>query len=206
MTEVRGVLLLRNWFNRLTHELILIRATTSLWPLPLQNTWRLHTWCETLLFSTKDQSKQLWQCTYHKACRPIPAKIGYPTAFLTASLSWRCHAPFMKCFRDCICDVLCNLPYDKYTLCVKVEMNLPFQSLTDGFTATADLILFLSSLTDFEIPEIPVIIECAFFQDCTNLWNKIKKEIDVHPKVTLLVAILVMESPSYHRPEEDSDA
>ncbi|KAF8430928.1 hypothetical protein L210DRAFT_863681, partial [Boletus edulis BED1] len=109
-------------------------------------------------------------------------------------------------FRDCVCDALYSLPYNKYMLCVKIEMNLPFQSPTDGFIVTADLIVFLSSLASLETPEIPILIECSFSQDCTNLWNKMKKEINAHLEVVLLVAIVITELPGYCSPEEDSEA
>lgn len=109
-------------------------------------------------------------------------------------------------FRDCVCNTLDSLPYDKRTLRAKVEMNLLFHSPTDGFTATADLIVFLSSMACLEVPEIPVIVECAFSQDRAKLWMKMKKEIDTHPEVALLVAIVITESPGYRSPEEDSEA
>ncbi|KAG6379802.1 hypothetical protein JVT61DRAFT_10347 [Boletus reticuloceps] len=68
-------------------------------------------------------------------------------------------------FRDSVSSVLRNLPYDRYTLHAGVKMNLPFQSPQDGYTATPDLRLYLTSLLAPEVPEIPVLVECGFSQD-----------------------------------------
>lgn len=90
-------------------------------------------------------------------------------------------------------------------LSTKVEMNLPFQSLEDGFTANPDLTLFLASPMDPQTPEIPIIIKCTFSQDCASLWKTMKKEIDAHPEVVLLIVIIITEMPDYHSPGKDSD-
>lgn len=125
---------------------------------------------------------------------------------LIVEIPWSIHEMLLTDFRDCICKAINSLPYDRYTLRAKVEMNLPFQSSKDGFTATPDLSLLLASLMDPPSPEIPLLVECAFSQDRDGLWTKLRGEIDVHPEVVLVVVIIITETPDYHSPEGDSDA
>ena len=68
-------------------------------------------------------------------------------------------------FRESISSTVRNLPYDRYMIWASIEMNLPFQSPKDGYTATSNLSLLLASLSDPEIPEIPMLVECTFSQD-----------------------------------------
>ena len=67
--------------------------------------------------------------------------------------------------RDHLCSTVYNLPYNKYTLHAKVKMNLPFQSLKDGYMVTSNLSLFLASLADPKTPKISILVECIFSQD-----------------------------------------
>lgn len=103
--------------------------------------------------------------------------------------------------RDYISSTIQNLPYDRLTVRAKVEMNLAFKSPKDGFTATPDLSLFLTSNKGLGNTQIPILVECAFTQDR----SKLKKEIDAHLEVVLVIVIIITEEPDYHGPLEESD-
>lgn len=58
------------------------------------------------------------------------------------------HEMLLTDFRESISSTVCNLPYDRYMIWASIEMNLPFQSPKDGYTATPNLSLLLASLSD----------------------------------------------------------
>lgn len=117
------------------------------------------------------------------------------------------HEMALTDLRDDLNGTVQSLNYDKYKVRAKVEMNLPFRSGQDGFTATPDLSLFLVSLTPLRVPpQIPILVECAFSQDRAALWKKLMREVHARPEVALVMAVIMTEKRHYHSPKEGSTA
>lgn len=96
------------------------------------------------------------------------------------------------------------IPFDKCLVRAAVEMNTSFKSSSNGFTATPDLSLVLAPMTGAaENYELPVIGECTFSQDRSNLEYKLQHEIEAHPEVVMVIMIVISETTEYRSRQSD---
>lgn len=78
--------------------------------------------------------------------------------------------------------------------------------MKSGFAATPDAVISVTSMKGPRQLRLPFILECAFSQPITDVFNKVKDEIVAHPEVVMVVIVFIKEEPPFHSPKDRSEA
>ncbi|KAI5989832.1 hypothetical protein EDC04DRAFT_2614279 [Pisolithus marmoratus] len=85
---------------------------------------------------------------------------------------------------------------------IQVSMNSDMEG--EFISAIPDLALVISSMKGNKIQHFPLIVECTFSQPCQKVFEKVAMLIAAHPKVHMVVIVLINESPHYQLPSDKS--
>lgn len=92
------------------------------------------------------------------------------------------------------------------TSIVRLSVGLSCSIKTESFDGTPDLVISMASKKGPKKVRLPFIVECAFSQTQEHAFAKLKEEIDAHPDVIMVFLVVIKEDPSYHSPQDHSDA
>ena len=148
-TFAMNAFMVRNFQFRAPQTDCNVRVTISLRTSASKNLKRLHTLCEK-----GDTFRKNWNIASSSPNMGLtPLTHNYRLTYspcdsiLIVEMPQSIHEMPLTDFRESISSTVCNLPYDRYMIWASVEMNLPFQSPKDGYTATPNLSLLLASRT-----------------------------------------------------------
>ncbi|KAI6017114.1 hypothetical protein EDC04DRAFT_2608075 [Pisolithus marmoratus] len=85
---------------------------------------------------------------------------------------------------------------------IQVSMNSDMEG--EFISAIPDLALVISLMKGNKIQHFPLIVECALSQPCQKVFKKVAMLIAAHPKVLMVVIVLINESPHYQSPSDKS--
>ncbi|KAG1730953.1 uncharacterized protein EDB91DRAFT_1155720 [Suillus paluster] len=115
-------------------------------------------------------------------------------------------APFIN-IRDSLACTIEHLPYDHDVICPAINMNLPLE--IEDILATLHISITLTKaerpITELLVPLIGECI-CSETKTKSHIMDKMKKTIDAHPEINMVILGIVHEAQAYECPKIGSVA
>ena len=113
-------------------------------------------------------------------------------------------APVVNFFRVMTCFQQADYPHQYVHIHTATNSNLEAETIS----AVTDLSLVFMSVrpTKEKIHKIPFILECAFTQPHSKVFDKVEELITTHPEASMVIIILIKEAATYTSPVEGSPA